>query len=126
MTYKNSKIAEIAEILFSKIDTLEDKKQIMRAPELRALYAEIPQLDDSEKAEFGKEINSLRSQLEELFEKHETETIRMDSIDVSAPFDINVDIDKRPRLLTAEYFIIWDLTLKNLDRLMTTTIFSIL
>jgi phenylalanyl-tRNA synthetase alpha chain len=119
MTYKNSKIAEIAEILFSKIDTLEDKKQIMRAPELRALYAEIPQLDDSEKAEFGKEINSLRSQLEELIEKQETETFRMDSIDVSAPFDINVDIDKRPRLLTAEVGSVHPLMteLRNINRI---------
>ncbi len=102
MTYKYNRIAEIAEILFKKINSMEDKKQILRAPELRGLYAEIPQLDDSEKAEFGKEINILRSQLEELVARQEKEFVNIDSVDVTAPFDTNVEVNRRPRLLTSE------------------------
>ena len=101
MSYQNPKIAEVAEVLRKRLDTLEDKATILRAVELRALYAEIPTLAAEDRASFGQEINTLKQELESLISTAEDE-VAVTPIDVTAPFDINVSADKRPKLLSAE------------------------
>jgi len=102
MSYKHSRIADVAEQLIKRIDSLDDKGSILRATELKALYAELPQLDPPERASFGKEINDLKNELTKLVEQSVDSHEVVESIDVTAPFDINTSTDKRPRLLTAE------------------------
>ncbi len=101
MSYKNPKIVEVAEVLRKRLETLEDKSSILRSVELRALYAEIPTLSAEDRAGFGQEINSLKQELESLISTAEDEA-PIALIDVTAPFDINVSADKRPKLLSTE------------------------
>lgn len=102
MSYQNSRIAEIAETLKKRLGELKNKSDILKATELRALYAEIATLQPEERGAFGKEINKLKTELEELVAgEHET-THAKKHIDVTAPFDMNVAADKRPQLLPAE------------------------
>jgi len=102
MSYQHKKIAEVAEVLESRLAKLENKADILKSNELRALYAEIPQLAEDQRAQFGKEINQLKARLEKLVSDHEETNGVVEPIDVSAPFDFNAPADKKPRLLSAD------------------------
>lgn len=99
MNYQNPRIAEVAATLTERLAQLENKADILKAVELRALYAEISQLAPEERGAFGKEINQLKSELERLAAAYTEQAEALPPIDVTAPFDVNVDTVKRPALL---------------------------
>src|SRR3989344_2238310 len=99
MEYKNTRIAEVAKLLKKRLPGQADKSVVLRSPELKALYAEIALLPESERASFGKEINRLKAELEDLAEKHINVLEDLKPIDVTAPFDVNST--KKPELLTS-------------------------
>lgn len=105
MTYNHQEVEEAAQQLRSKFEKLEDKRTILRAPELLALFERIKTLPDGkQRAEFGREANALKTELEQLVKKSSSpKTSALGPIDVTAPFDINVPPEKRPGLLPAEY-----------------------
>lgn len=104
MNYQNSKIAESAGVLKARLQKLDNKADILKAVELKALYNEIPTLPSDQRAEFGKEINQLKAELEKFIEEQAlTSHLKpLTAIDVTAPFDLNASADKRPRLLSSE------------------------
>ncbi len=100
MNYQNPRVAEVAEQLKKRLAETKDKPAVLRAPELRALYAEIPSLPEDQRAGFGKEINELKTELQELVNQElNTEPSILSAIDVTAPFDVNTSPDKQPQLL---------------------------
>lgn len=102
MDYTNPQIAETAAALKQKLASLADKKSILRSPELRGLYAQIPTLPEDQRAAFGQEINKLKNELESLIVDADNSTDDRKPIDVTAPFDVNAT-DKMPRLLSSEF-----------------------
>ncbi|HSX07801.1 MAG TPA: phenylalanine--tRNA ligase subunit alpha [Candidatus Saccharimonadales bacterium] len=101
MSYKNPHIAEVAELLERRFNELSVKADILKAPELRGLYAEIPTLPGEQRAAFGQEINELKTVLEQRVAEASEQAEALPSIDVTAPFDINVPSAQRPQLLPA-------------------------
>ena len=103
MPYQDPKIAALAETMKARLVELPTKSDILRAPELRALYAEIPSLPVEQRASFGQEINALKAELEELASNSgEPASDNLKPIDVTAPFDTNTPTDKRPQLLSSD------------------------
>jgi phenylalanyl-tRNA synthetase alpha chain len=103
MEYKHEEVAAAAKQLKEKLSSLEDKRSVLRSPELGALYEQLKTLPAGDaRASFGKEINSLKGELEQLVRKSVQPKIELPPIDVTAPFDINVPADKKPQLLPAE------------------------
>ncbi len=102
MAYKNKRIAEVAKELKLRLKKLAQKTDILKAVELRALYAEIPGLKPSQRAQFGKEVNMLKQELEKLVAEHTKTAEELAPIDVTAPFDVNQTPEKRPKLLSSE------------------------
>lgn len=103
MDYAHSEISEAAKQLKSKFESLEDKRAILRAPELGALYEQLKLQPAGEaRASFGKEVNTLKNELEQLIRDSQTENVEVTPIDVTAPFDVNVPPEKRPDLLPAK------------------------
>jgi phenylalanyl-tRNA synthetase alpha chain len=102
MNYTNPRIAEVAKTLTDRFNELSVKADIIKAVELKALYAEIPTLKPEERAGFGKEINQLKQELDALIAAHQEQAEALDPIDVTAPFDINVPAASRPKLLDVE------------------------
>lgn len=102
MSYKNNHIAKVAEQLHKRLEKLDDKSEILKAVELKALYAEIPTLPADERAAFGKEINTLKTELEKAVKaaQPKEKDTRL-PIDVTAPFDVNVQGD-HPKLLPSD------------------------
>ena len=99
MSYQNSRIAEVADTLKSRLEGLENKADILKAVELKALYEEIKTLPAEERAGFGQEVNTLKNELNELIGQHQDAGRELPPIDVTAPFDANIPPEKRPKLL---------------------------
>jgi phenylalanyl-tRNA synthetase alpha chain len=96
-------IDQAKKILRERLDGLQDKKTILKAVELKALYERIPTLKTEQKAIFGQAINNLRQELSDTVEEHlnnQSAKIQLAPIDVSAPFSTNAAINKRPGLLS--------------------------
>ncbi|MFO0971451.1 MAG: phenylalanine--tRNA ligase subunit alpha [Candidatus Saccharimonadales bacterium] len=93
-------IAYTKELLFKKLETLEDKKSILRAPELRQLYGAIKDQPEEQRAAFGQAVNALKQELEALAsEDLRSQVSDLRSIDVTAPMDVNAE---PPQLLPTE------------------------
>ena len=100
MSYENPRIADVAAALKAQFATLDTKSDILKATELRALYAEIPTLAPEQRGAFGKEINLLKQELEQMIAEHQEQAEALPPLDVTAPFDVNTT--KRPSVMTSE------------------------
>ena len=99
MSYQNPRIAAVAETLSGRFAELSDKSEILKAVELKALYAEIPTLPAEERSTFGKEMNVLKAELERMVAEHQEQAEALPPIDVTAPFDVNTTAASRPDLI---------------------------
>ncbi len=104
MDYKNQKIQEIRDHLLSPefVAKLENRSEVLKADELKGLYKEIGLLPPEQRSAFGQEVNALKVELER-FAANDTGEPELTPIDLSAPFDVNVPVNKQPRLLTADF-----------------------
>lgn len=94
-------IDQIKETLCQGARTSEAPRSVLRAKELRELYAQIPTLPPEERSGFGRQINQLKQELERVISAREAELARVElaPIDVTAPMDVNADI---PTLLPSD------------------------
>lgn len=99
MNYQYPTITQTAELLINRLNELKNKPDILKSVELKALYDELKMLPNEEKSSFGAEVNALRAELTSLATQDIYDEAELTPIDVTAPFDINVDGNKRPRLL---------------------------
>jgi len=95
-------ITEARKKLLANFKKLDHKNAIMRDPALKALYAEIPKLPQDERSSFGQDVNKLKQELQDLLDKHTDESIQLKPIDVTAPFDVNIQPEDQPTLLSIE------------------------
>lgn len=103
MQYQNEQVRAAAKKLRAELEKAEDKRTVLRAPELAALYAHIKTLPAGRtKAEFGREVNALKNELEKLIRQTPQVKVKLGPIDVTAPFDTNVPPQERPELLPAK------------------------
>ena len=100
----NPHIAKASAELKKQFDALQDKRDILKAPELRELYAKIKDVPADERPAFGQAVNDLKQEIEAMLAGHEAaqESAHVASIDVTAPFDTNIAPEDRPTLLPTE------------------------
>jgi len=100
----NSHIANTAAELKKKFETLETKRDILKAPELKALYAGIKDVPADQKRAYGQALNELKEELEAMVEGFEAaqEAAKITPIDLTAPFDVNVPVAERPAFLPTD------------------------
>lgn len=99
MNYQNPKIAEFADVLQKQLELLENKADILKSVELKSLFDELKTLRNDQKAEFGKELNELKQDLQRQIDASREETEALPPLDVTAPMDINAPM---PALLPSE------------------------
>lgn len=97
-----SEIAQVKQQLSHRLADLQDKKTILKAIELKALYERIPSLAVDKRAEFGQAINKLRQELSDMANQASEAADKPSPIDVSSPFATNSAVNKRPSLLSSE------------------------
>lgn len=104
MNYTNARVIKVADLLKKQLTKLDNKTDILKSIELKALYEEIKTMPADERAKFGREVNMLKAELMDLVKTYIDKTESQKSpIDVTAPFDINTPPDVRPKLLTADH-----------------------
>ncbi len=81
----------------------EGDQTVFRSPELRALFDELKTRPAAERAAFGQAVNQLRQELTSLLAASQAKTETLPPIDITAPFDVNVAVAERPRLLSADH-----------------------
>lgn len=86
------KIAAARTALLTTYETLETKRDILKAPELKKLFALIPQADPADRAAIGQAINALQNELKEMVATEADVATQKEPIDVTAPMDINADM----------------------------------
>lgn len=93
-------IEQTRQTLLERYAGLETKADILKAPELKALYATIPTLEPAERAMFGQAVNALVEELKKMLATEATVQETLPPIDVTAPMDINAAL---PSLLPIEH-----------------------
>lgn len=101
MAYENSEIGEVAAELKKRLATVEDKRSVLRAPELKSLFDQLRTLPPEQRGSFGRELNQLKVELTDLIENSVNIEV-LKSIDVTAPWDSNITASQRPGLFSAE------------------------
>lgn len=78
--------------LLARIAASDQPRTVLRAPELRDVYAEIRVADD--KAAFGAAVNQLKQALEAAIAEREAQlqAVQLPPIDVTAPMDVNAAV----------------------------------
>jgi phenylalanyl-tRNA synthetase alpha chain len=83
--------------LFAKT---EDKRSVLRASELTALFDRLKDLPPGkQRADFGKQVNQLKNELQDMVTEATKPKLERRPIDVTAPFDIN---SRQPQLLPVD------------------------
>ncbi len=100
--------------LLDQLEKIDDKRSLLRSPELRALYERIPKIEPDQRAYFGKAVNSLKEEIALAVDQHVNQAESLPPIDVTAPFAPNVDMSNRPSLLDANMGSLHPLT-KEID-----------
>jgi len=100
MGYQNSQIAEVAKALKARAKT--EGSAVLRSTELKALFDELKTLPPKQRGSFGKEVNLLKQELQEIVDSKQSTVDSLRPIDATAPFDLNVPPDKRSSLLPSE------------------------
>jgi phenylalanyl-tRNA synthetase alpha chain len=101
----NTSIQEARSSMLNRYEKLQDKAEILKAPELRQLYGAIKDIPAEERRAYGRAVNELKAELEQKVQEDQEnrEATEVKSLDVTAPFDINVPAIKRPGLLPTEF-----------------------
>lgn len=110
-------INSIQETLVARVAELENPRDVLKATELRGLYASIGALPAEERASFGKKIQELKAALESEITNHEQRKAAESVVplDVTAPWDVNAEGTDRPALLPTDKGTVHPLT-KELQR----------
>jgi phenylalanyl-tRNA synthetase alpha chain len=96
---QDPEIAKVRQELIARFDSLTNKSDILRAVELKALFEQIKLVPVESRADYGKQVNSLRQELESMIASASDEHSELTPIDVTAPFDVNIKPGSEPMLL---------------------------
>lgn len=78
--------------LLARLDVLEQKNDILKAPEIKNLFAEIRSVPADKKAGYGKAVNELVEELKRHVMAYDAKVEDLAPIDVTAPFDENTSV----------------------------------
>ena len=111
----DEKIIAVRQVLLDRIELLAEPKSIIKAPELKSLYAEIPKLPADARSDFGQAVNQLKIELETLAAQKtaDSQQVALLPIDVTAPMDVNAEV---PALLPSDHGSIHPL-MREIERL---------
>jgi len=90
MEYKE--VTAVRDVLVERLATLEDKATILRASELRGLFAGIRDQPSEQRAAYGQAVNAVKVELEELVSQSADTEKALRPIDITAPFDVNAQL----------------------------------
>ncbi len=97
-----NEVDKARERLLKQLEQVADKTIILRSSDLKALYQRIAQLPEDQRGFFGQAVNQLKNELTQLISEHREAESALPTVDVSAPFALNSQFNRRPGLFGAE------------------------
>lgn len=85
--------------LLARYETLENKADILKAPELKSLLGSIKMVAPEDRREFGQVVNQLSQELKARVEADTSAQYELPGLDVTAPFEVN---GRLPEFLPSE------------------------
>lgn len=84
-------INSLKDELLARVQSSDNPAEVLRAPEFKQLYAEIPQQTPENRREFGQKVNELKLAVEAAVNERQAQLDVKDlpPIDITAPFDVN-------------------------------------
>lgn len=84
-------IEDVRKNLLERVATSVTPRDILKSPDIRALYSQLPSLEPEKRSEFGKAVNELKIEIEAAVDAREAEldSSEVEPIDVTAPWDVN-------------------------------------
>lgn len=101
MTYQFEEVSKAADDLKQQFDQTKDKRVVLKSTVFGELFKKIKELPPDQKGKFGAEVNNLKKEVENWVEQSSGSEAELDSIDITAPFDTNIQPTQRPKLLQA-------------------------
>jgi phenylalanyl-tRNA synthetase alpha chain len=95
-------IEVVAKKLQQQMEGMETRTDILKSSELKELLSSIKHQPIDQRADYGKAVNQLKQRLADLASQKTSSTEELEPVDLSAPYDLNVPKDRRPRLLGPE------------------------
>lgn len=92
MAYQNEQITAAAALLETEFAELADKQAILRSKTLGGLYEALRTLPADQKAQFGKELNALKAELQAKVDAAKDVETALPPIDVTSPMDVNAPL----------------------------------
>lgn len=91
-------INNLKDELLARVRVSSNPSEVLKAPEFKDLYAQIPQQAPEQRRTFGQQVNELKQAVERAVAERQDELnkVELTPIDVTAPFDINA---QSPELL---------------------------
>lgn len=80
--------------LREQFEGLEDKRAILRAPALKALFDGIREVDPEKRGEYGKAVNELKLEVQQWLEESQDAVEEILPLDITAPTDVNSPLPK--------------------------------
>lgn len=99
MNEYEEQIESLADDLLNEVKSLELKEDILKSPKLKQLYQIIPKAPTDLRPALGQKVNKLKSELQAEINSHKQKQTETSEIDVTAPFDLNIDNNSHPELL---------------------------
>ncbi|MDB5166702.1 MAG: pheS [Candidatus Saccharibacteria bacterium] len=99
MKYTFDEIKVAADRLQKELDGLENKADILKSVELRALYEQIKLLPPEKRRDFGQQVNALKEDIAKQVAAADSQAAALPPLDVTAPFDTNTPPADRPHAL---------------------------
>lgn len=97
-----SEISKAKEGLLFKLSNLKNPKDVLKDPIFKSLFDQIKIVDQTDRAEFGKAVNDLRTEIISKISKSNDANNDKPPIDVTAPADRNVSSKDFPKIFSAE------------------------
>jgi phenylalanyl-tRNA synthetase alpha chain len=95
-------IEEARKVLTEKFANLEVKGDILRSPELKALFDAIRTIPAEERSEYGNAVNALKQEVHSWIVDANQEKSEVVDIDITAPWEVNTPKAFRPDYLPAK------------------------
>lgn len=96
------KVDAIGQDLKTRLAKVNDPNSVLKAPELKKLLAAIKDQPPAKRAAYGAAVNHLKQELAQLLAARQDRSAELPPIDITAPFDVNVEAAQQPELLTAD------------------------
>lgn len=90
---------------------------VLRSVELKSLFDELKSLPPGKRKDFGKALNDLKAELESEVNKQGKDKAVLLPIDVTAPWDVNVNVQSSPKVLGPESGSVHPLT-REIDKIL--------